>query len=258
MSVHRPQFDVSWITPDWPAPRAVRALSTLRAGGASRAAYAGLNLGDHVGDDAQAVADNRTALMHAANLPAAPCWLSQVHGARALDAAEWRAGTQADACWTAQPGQVCAVLSADCLPVLFCTRDGDRVAAAHAGWRGLLAGVLEAALAGMAAPANEVMAWLGPAIGPESFEVGDEVRAQFVAVFPAAQALFRPGAGGRWMADLYGLARLRLREAGVTAVHGGGWCTLREAERFYSYRRDGATGRMASLIWLEAPRPARS
>ncbi len=252
MNVPHAPIPASWISPDWPAPRMVRALCSLRSGGVSRGAYAGLNLGDHVGDDARAVADNRAALMRAAGLPAAPCWLRQVHGVGVIDAAQWQAGAAADACWTAQPGRVCAVLSADCLPVLFCARDGSRVAAAHAGWRGLLAGVLEACIDAMGTPARDVLAWMGPAIGPESFEVGEEVRARFCAVLPAAQALFTPSAGGRWMADLYGLARLRLRTAGVSAIHGGGWCTLRDPGRFYSYRRDGETGRMASMIWLEA------
>lgn len=252
MTPHRAHTPLSWIVPDWPAPPPVRALSTLRGGGVSRGVYAGLNLGDHVGDDAQAVADNRAALARAAGLPAAPCWLRQVHGVRAVDAAHWRPGEEADACHAAAPGQVCAVLTADCLPVLLCDRDGGRVAAVHAGWRGLLAGVIESAVRAMGVPGARLIAWLGPAIGPESFEVGGEVRASFLEASPGAAGMFRPGRDDRWMADLYGLARLRLRAAGVVAVHGGGWCTLRDPARFYSYRRDGATGRMATLIWLEA------
>lgn len=244
---------VSWLTPDWPAPAPVRALSTLRAGGVSRGVYEGLNLGDHVGDQPADVSANRAALRRAAALPGEPCWLRQVHGVRAVAAEGWRPGVEADACHAASPGLICAVLTADCLPVLMCSRDGSRVAAAHAGWRGLLDGVIERTLAAMAVDGGDVMAWLGPAIGPRSFEVGAEVRERFLAAAAEAEAMFVPGREGRWLADLYGLARLRLRTAGVTAVHGGGFCTLSEPERFYSYRRDGVTGRMAALIWSEAP-----
>ncbi|HUW29619.1 MAG TPA: peptidoglycan editing factor PgeF [Sulfuriferula sp.] len=237
-----------WIVPDWPAPAQVRTLVTTRAGGVSVAPYAGLNLGDHVGDDRVSVAQNRAILRTA--LPAEPVWLKQVHGIAVLDADSGIASTEADACVTRQAGRVCAVLTADCLPVLFCDHQGRVVAAAHAGWRGLAGGMLEATVAAMQVPAAGVMAWLGPAIGAQAFEVGDEVREAFVAVQPQASAAFVAHRRGKWLADIYALARLRLQGIGVTRIYGGGACTYSEAARFYSYRRDGATGRMASLIWL--------
>ncbi|BBP03923.1 laccase domain protein [Sulfuriferula plumbiphila] len=246
-----------WIVPDWPASAQVRALVTTRAGGVSTAPYAGLNLGDHVGDDPARVAQNRTILR--ASLPAEPVWLKQVHGIAVFDADSGIASTEADASVTRQAGPVCAVLTADCLPVLFCDRDGSVVAAAHAGWRGLVGGVLEATAAAMQVPADSVMAWLGPAIGAQAFEVGDEVREAFVAVQPEASAAFVAQRRGKWLADIYALARLRLQRIGVTRIYGGGACTYSEPVRFYSYRRDGATGRMASLIWLQrdGTKPAR-
>lgn len=237
-----------FLIPDWPAPANVRALQTLRDGGCSPAPWNSFNLGGHVGDEAARVAANRARLR--AELPGEPCWLRQVHGVDVVDAALAAAGTEADAAYATQAGRVCVVMTADCLPVLFCNRQGTVVAAAHAGWRGLLAGVLESTLAAMHCPPGEVMAWLGPAIGPDNFEVGDEVRSAFVAHDTAAGEAFRPQAGGKWLADLYALARRRLNAAGVVAIHGGGLCTVADAGRFFSYRRDGVTGRMASLIWL--------
>ncbi|WP_298393159.1 peptidoglycan editing factor PgeF [uncultured Azonexus sp.] len=237
-----------FLIPDWPAPANVRALQTLRDGGCSPTPWGSFNLGDHVGDDAARVAANRVRLR--AELPGEPCWLRQVHGVEVVDVAQVAAGTEADAAYATQAGRVCVVMTADCLPVLFCNRQGTVVAAAHAGWRGLLAGVLENTLAAMHCPPGEVMAWLGPAIGPDNFEVGDEVRSAFVAHDAAAGEAFRPQAGGKWLADLYALARRRLNAAGVVAIHGGGLCTVADAGRFFSYRRDGVTGRMASLIWL--------
>ena len=237
-----------WIVPDWPAPEQVSALVTTRAGGVSVAPYAGLNLGGHVGDDPASVAQNR-AILRAA-LPAEPVWLTQVHGSTMFDADGGNVSTEADASMTRQAGRVCAVLTADCLPVLFCDRQGSVVAAAHAGWRGLVGGMLEATVAAMQVPADSVMAWLGPAIGAQAFEVGDEVREAFIAVQPAASTAFAPHRHGKWLADIYALARLRLQRIGVTRIYGGGACTYNESARFYSYRRDGATGRMASLIWL--------
>ncbi|MDD3484451.1 peptidoglycan editing factor PgeF [Azovibrio restrictus] len=241
-----------FIIPDWPAPARVRSLQTTRLGGISLPPYDSLNLGAHVGDAPEAVAGNRASV--AASLPAQPCWLEQVHGTRVLDldeegTREWRA----DAAFSRQPGRVCAVMTADCLPVLFCDREARVVAAAHAGWRGLLEGVLENTVAAMGLPPAVLMAWLGPAIGPGAFEVGEEVRQAFTARDPAAAACFVPGVPGRHLADLYGLARLRLEACGLPAIHGGGYCTHGEAARFFSYRRDGRTGRMVSLIWLEAP-----
>lgn len=243
---------VDCLRPDWPAPSSVHALVTTRAGGVSVGHHAGLNLGDHVEDDPLAVVENRRRLRAAANLPAEPVWLRQVHGTAVayLDAAS-RSGIEADAATTDTPGVVCAVLTADCLPVLLCDRTGSRVAVAHAGWRGLAGGVLEASVEVMGASPDELLAWLGPAIGPGSFEVGDEVREVFVDRDPAAEEAFVPSPAGRWLADLYELARLRLRACGIDAVYGGGWCTLRDAQRFYSYRRDAKTGRMATLIWLD-------
>ena len=236
------------LVPDWPAPANVRALQTLRSGGCSPAPWNSFNLGDHVGDAPAHVAANRAALR--SRLPAEPLWLNQVHGNATVEGKNWPESKMADASFSRQPGTVCAVMTADCLPVLFCDRAGTVVAAAHAGWRGLVGGVLEATIAGMAVPADQLLAWLGPAIGPQAFEVGDEVRTAFIADDAGAAACFAPKAPGKWLADIYGLARRRLRRAGVTAVFGGDLCTVSDPERFFSYRRDGVTGRQASLIWL--------
>ncbi|GHD23236.1 laccase domain protein [Halioglobus japonicus] len=248
------------IEPDWPAPPRVRALSTTRAGGVSIGPYQGLNLGQHVGDDPAAVDANR-ALVRAHLGGAQLQWLQQVHGTAVV-----LAGNQflpeADASWAATPDYACAVMTADCLPVLFCDEAGTRVAAAHAGWRGLCAGVLEATVASMDCAPERTLAWLGPAIGPRAFEVGPEVKAAFVAAdnkLPlrvageaGSAACFVPSEGrqGAFMADLYALARHRLRVAGVQQLFGGDFCTFSDGARFFSYRRDGQTGRMASLIWL--------
>jgi hypothetical protein len=241
------------IVPDWPAPPWVRACTTTRRGGESTGAFASLNLAQHVGDDPAAVAANRAQLRAGLALPAQPVWLAQVHGCDAVSL-ESAVGIveppAADAAVTREPGRVCAVLTADCLPVLLCDRGGTVCAAVHAGWRGLHRGVIEAALARLGRPPSSVLAWLGPAIGPSRFEVGPEVRAAFLAQDAGAAGAFRPGAGDRWLADLYALARRRLTAAGVEQVSGGGLCTASDAARFYSYRRDGRTGRMATLIWL--------
>ena len=245
----------SVIVPDWPAPRAVRALLTTRRGGVSCAPYASLNLGDHVGDDRSAVAANRALLRGALVGSGDPRWLAQVHGTRVVNAASCSPGNspvQADASFAREQGVVCAVMTADCLPVLFCDEDGSVVAAAHAGWRGLLAGVLEATVAAMGVAAPTLLAYLGPAIGPRAFEVGDEVRSAFVAVDGALAAAFKPALPGKWLADIYLLARLRLAALGLVRVYGGDFCTYRDVERFFSYRRDAQTGRMASMIWLTA------
>lgn len=237
-----------WIIPDWPAPAAVRALSTTRTGGFSTGPWHSLNLGLRSGDDPSAVARNRALLR--SQLPAEPHWLQQVHGACVLH----HSGAQlpeADAQVSAGPNQVCVVLSADCLPVLFCNRAGTRVAAAHAGWRGMAAGVLENTVIAMAESPSELLAWLGPAIGPASYEVGDDVRNRFVKDDAEAGRAFERR-GKAWMFDLYAMARLRLGRAGVTAVSGSAFCTYREANRFFSFRRDGQTGRMASLVWIES------
>lgn len=242
---------------DWPAPGNVRTLLTTRLGGVSRGAYSSMNLGQHVGDDPLAVAANRQQLtdMLAACSAGSPVWLNQVHGTRVVDAAALvgNRAPEADASFARAAGVVCAVMTADCLPVLFCDASGTVVAAAHAGWRGLLAGVLEEAVAAMGVPGEDVIAYLGPAIGPQAFEVGDEVRSAFVEVDEHAAQAFKTSVAGKWLADIYWLARQRLQRKGVTRVYGGSHCTYREADRFFSYRRDGQTGRMASLIWLDRP-----
>jgi YfiH family protein len=239
-----------WIVPDWHAPAQVGSLVTTRRGGVSGGVFASLNLGDHVGDDPASVAANREIVCQ--RMDARPVWLKQVHGVRVIDAAacDGSLPPEADAAFTKRSGVACTVMTADCLPVLLCDTKGQVIAAAHTGWRGLLAGVLEATVDVMETPGRELMAWLGPAIGPRAFEVGGEVRAAFVDADPDAATAFHPVDSGKWLADIYLLARQRLARRGVDRVFGGGFCTVNEAERFFSYRRDGQTGRMASLIWL--------
>ncbi len=237
------------LVPAWPAPANVRVLQTLRTGGCSPAPWDSFNLGDHVGDSSALVAANRAMLREW--LPVEPLWLQQVHGIATVNADFETKLLEADAAIARQPGSVCVVMTADCLPVLLSDRAGTVVAAAHAGWRGLAAGVLEATIEKMDVPASELLAWLGPAIGPKCFEVGDEVRANFVDKDPAATLAFATKPSGKWLADIYTLARQRLQAAGVNSISGGDFCTFTEAERFFSYRRDGVTGRMASLIWLD-------
>ncbi len=240
-----------WIRPLWPAPPQVRALATTRAGGESSGAYASLNLAEHVGDDPERVEANRRRLRELLGLPGEPLWLAQVHGCAVVVGEEALSGCEADASVAFGPGWVCAVLTADCLPLLLCNRQGTRVAAVHAGWRGLAAGVVEAALERIGGAGEDLLCWLGPAIGPGAYEVGAEVRECFLDQDPQAAEAFHPqGDGRRWYADLYRLARRRLARQGVEAVYGGDCCTYSEPERFFSFRRDGTTGRMASLIWL--------
>lgn len=243
---------MNWIAPQWPAPANVRALSTTRDGGISEGVFAGLNLGAHVGDVPARVEANRSLLQQAAGIPGRLNWLNQVHGVTVHAVSdEYDAAPDADAASAHDAGLACIVMTADCLPVLFCDRAGTRVAAAHAGWRGLHAGVLEASIAAMECEPGEILAWLGPAIGPTAFEVGDEVRDAFMVEQAEAETAFVPSSNeGKWLADIYQLARLRLARAGVTAVYGGEHCTFSDPEHFYSYRRDGQTGRMASIIWL--------
>ncbi|MDD2919054.1 peptidoglycan editing factor PgeF [Rhodoferax sp.] len=256
----------TWLTPDWPAPAGVHAICTTRMGGVSLAPYDSLNLGDHVGDDPAHVAANRAIFEHA--IGAHPVFLNQVHGTQVvtLDAST-PDRTMADACLTDQPGLACTVMVADCLPVLFTNTRGQAVAAAHAGWRGLAGqggvGILEAthqrffdlAQGDQARQAAETMVWLGPCIGPQAFEVGDEVRAAFTASDPRAGDFFKPLLQGKWLADLAGLARLRLRAMGISQIYGNdsspAWCTMGNASRFFSYRRDRVTGRIAVCIWRE-------
>lgn len=239
---------VSGIRPDWPAPPRVKAFSTTRLGGVSKGPWSGLNLGLHVGDQEVAVLRNRALLREHLALPSEPQWLQQQHGVavRTPDSGS----DCADASVETRPGRVCAVMTADCLPVLLCNRDGTRVAAAHAGWRGLCAGVIEAAVRAFDDRPDELLAWLGPAIGPAHFEVGAEVRQAFVGGDAATAACFLQNREDHWLADLYGLARHRLSQFGIEAISGGEYCTFSDADRFYSYRRDGISGRMATLIWL--------
>lgn len=252
---------IEFIVPDWPAPRGVRALTTTRGGGVSHAPYDSLNLAEHVGDELDSVLENRRQLRRQLGLDADPFWLNQVHGTQVVRvtgngdiphfSSEMRNVPIADAAVSDRAGPVCAILTADCLPVLFARTDGTRVAAAHAGWRGLAAGVLEATVQALATPPRELLAWLGPGIGPRHFEVGSEVRAAFLRLDPAAAAAFRANERGRWQADLYRLARQHLNRAGIDAIYGGTHCTFEEAETFFSHRRDGQCGRMATLIWIE-------
>jgi len=239
------------VNASWSAPRGVHALTTTRIAGASTGPYRGLNLGDHVGDRDDAVAANRAFLARELALPAEPLWLTQVHGSVVIDAAVARPGARADAAWTDQVGVVCAVLTADCIPLVLATRCGTRVAAVHVGWRGLVAGVVENVLAVLADGADPV-AWMGPAISRRGFEVGPEVVAALAGDDREAQRCFAPGTGDRAMADLFGLLRLRLNRAGVAEVAGGDHCTFSDPARFFSYRRDGRSGRMATLIWRAA------
>ena len=243
---------VAILAPQWPAPQGVRAAFTQRGGGVSTGRYESLNLGARVGDLDAAVAENRRRVRVQLQLPGEPAWIEQVHGVGVLELdAPAPSVPRADAVIARRAGAVCAVQVADCLPVLFAARDAGAVAAAHAGWRGLAAGVLEATVARLGVEPQQLIAWLGPAIGPSHFEVGEEVRAAFTAHDRAAAEAFAPNARGRWQCDLGALARQRLAASGIGAVYGGGWCTFADAARFFSYRRDGQCGRMAALIWLD-------
>ena len=235
-----------WIEPEWPAPPHVRALITTRRGGVSEGVFASMNLGASSGD--KNVDANRALLR--AFLPAEPVWLLQMHGDRVVEAKPTSRIPEADASFARSPGVVCAVLTADCLPVFLCDGQGTMVAAAHAGWRGLASGILTRAVEALPASPLELMAYLGPAIGAQAFEVGADVRQAFINVWSVCDEAFTPH-GKKWLANLYQLARLQLAAAGVTRVNGGGLCTFTDRDRFFSHRRDGVTGRMASLIWLE-------
>ncbi|BAU56898.1 peptidoglycan editing factor PgeF [Halorhodospira halochloris] len=244
---------VGFVAPEQPLAVGVKAFTTTRSGGVSRPPYASLNLAEHTGDDRSAVAENRRLLEVAAELPEPPRWLAQVHGTEVVAAHEQQQGAQADASWTDRPGVVCAVLTADCLPVVFAAQDGSSVAVAHAGWRGLCAGVLEETLDAMPVPAGQIVAWLGPAIGADAFEVGRDVKEAFMNADPASQEFFVPGREGRFYADLYSLALLRLKRRNIKDVFGYNWCTFKQRQLFFSYRRDGArTGRMATLVCRES------
>ena len=243
------RLPADWIAPEWPAPPGVKAFVTSRSGGVSTGPYASLNLGTRVGDDAHAVSENRARVR--AFLPADPRWLHQVHGTRVVQADRVAQETSADAAFTRVCGVVCTVQVADCLPVLFCDREGTCVAAAHAGWRGLSAGVLEQTIAALGLPASRLIAWLGPAIGPRAFEVGADVLSAFAQSDPSHSAFAAAADPGKWLADLFALARERLASAGLSAISGGGLCSFSDPARFFSHRRDRITGRQAAFIWLE-------
>lgn len=248
--------DSNFIVPNWPAPANVKALQTTRLGGASISPYASLNLGTHVGDDAIAVSKNRQLLSQ--YLPSEPVWVNQVHGVKVIDAAQSTCMQNADAAFTTQAKVVCVTITADCLPVLLCDRAGTVVAAVHAGWRGLCDGAIEAAVSKLPVEKSEILAWLGPAIGPDAFEVGAEVRQQFMQHDSHAEQAFKPHSdhieNQKWLCNMYIIARQRLKNMGVTHIYGGSinedFCTYTDETRFFSFRRDNLTGRMASLIWL--------
>ncbi len=249
---------IGFLAADWPAPPGIVAGTTLRTGGVSEGIYRSLNLGAHVADSAEHVAQNRERLLQTLALPSQPHWLRQVHGDTVTRLPEVAVGGEADAAYTTAADTICAVLTADCLPVLFAARDGSAVAAAHAGWRGLAAGILSATVAALPCKPSSLLAWLGPAISQSAFEVGEEVLAQFVAGAPDARRHFKENARGRFQADLYGLARDALRRDGVTAVYGGDRCTYAEDTAFFSYRRDGRCGRMASIVFRQGVRQGDS
>jgi hypothetical protein len=240
-----------FITASWPAPRSIKTLTTTRAGGFSVGCYESFNLGDHVGDSGEAVQKNRARLRASLALPTEPLWLKQVHGTHVVNAQTATPGVTADGAWTDKRGVVLAVLTADCLPIFLCDKSGTRVALLHAGWRGLAAGVVESGVKALGAKGGDLIAHLGPGIGPDAYEVGVDVRAAFVKDALRAEAAFRPSRDGHWWADVYALAWLKLRALGVEAVTGGEHCTFEEKNKFFSYRRDGVTGRMASLMWME-------
>jgi YfiH family protein len=243
---------IKFIHPKWPAPSNVKALQTTRGGGVSTGAFASLNMGAHVGDDPIAVAKNRQLL--SSYLPSEPVWVNQVHGVNVIDAANSSCLQNADASFATKSNVVCVTMTADCLPILLCDTKGTVVAAVHAGWRGLCDGVIEAAIAKMQVPAKEILVWLGPAIGPKAFEVGADVKVQFAEKDRQAELAFKPH-GDKWMCNLYVIAKQRLNHMGVTQIYGASvneeFCTYTDVDRFYSFRRDNITGRMASMIWLE-------
>ncbi|NWG38775.1 MAG: peptidoglycan editing factor PgeF [Hydrogenophilaceae bacterium] len=240
---------MQFIHPAWPAPFNVHSMVTTRMGGISQPPFDSFNLAGHVGDVPEFVAANRALLRK--HCPAEPMWLNQVHGNIVALADDIDSLVDADASVSFKPGTVCVVLTADCLPVLFCDRKGTRVAAAHAGWRGLAAGVLEASINAMQCEPCDILAWMGPAIGQKAFEVGDDVRDVFIRDLAESEAAFLPAQPGKWVADIYQLARLRMKRAGVVNVYGDGFCTYTDSKRFFSFRREGKTGRMATLIWRD-------
>jgi polyphenol oxidase len=238
-----------WLQPDWPAPANIHTATTLRTGGVSQYGYASLNPATHVGDSPELVSQNRHIIKTLLDLPSEPIWLNQIHSNRAVKAIETDTPPQADASYSNQPGVVCVVLTADCLPLLVCSSDGAEIAAIHAGWRGLLDGVIDNTIAAM--QNKDLMVWLGPAIGSDRFEVGSEVHAVFMAKSADNALAFKQQSQDKWLADIYQLARINLAALGINNVYGGGFCTVTDQKRFYSYRRDKVTGRMATLIWRD-------
>lgn len=239
-----------FIIPDWPAPQNVKAISTTRDGGVSRAPYEHLNLGTHVGDDLQLVLKNRQLLTALAKLPEPPRWLEQVHGINIIDSSDWQENIEADAIFSQHRNHVCTVMTADCLPLLLCNQQGDCVAAVHVGWRGLAAGIIEKSLTRFSCKPSDILAWLGPAIGPAQFEVGQDVYDAFTKNDINAKTAFVATDKRLYHADIYKLARQQLQKKGVLEIFGGDFCTVSDKQRFFSYRRDGITGRMASMIWI--------
>lgn len=238
------------IEPDWPAPDTVHAATSTRHGGVSSGVFDSLNLGTHVSDDPQRVAQNRQLLRSALQAPTEPRWLNQTHSTIVIDAATVGSSPpEADAAWTNQNDVVCTVMTADCMPLLMCSADGEHLAACHAGWRGLANGIIENTLDTFPQAAQDILIWLGPTIGPQAFEVGEDVVSAFTAWSAESHAAFVQTHEDKWLADLYSLAKLRLRAKGFENIYGGEFCTYSDSERFFSYRRDGQTGRMASLIW---------
>jgi hypothetical protein len=244
--------ELQWLKPNWPAPAHVRAYSTSRQGGFSEQAFNSLNLGDHVGDEVNNVAKNRAALKSKLNLPNEPHWLKQVHGNKVIQIHHGSSGIdEADGCFTKQASNICVVLTADCLPILISDKAGTTVAAIHAGWRGLASGIIDVALCTLGLPYDSLLVWLGPAIGPTQFEVGDDVKAIFANKAYNTDPAFKPKTANKWLLDIYQIARYNLSHYGVEHIYGGGECTFTQSEKYFSYRRDGITGRMASLIWLD-------
>lgn len=242
--------DSSLIIPNWPAPDNIKAVSTTRRNGFSQAPYHQLNLGTHVGDSKQHVFQNRQQLIKLAKLPESPRWLNQIHSTTLINSSEWQENIDADAIFSRQQNHVCTVMTADCLPILLCNQQGDMVAAIHAGWRGLVSGIIEKTIQQFCCDNSEIIVWLGPAIGPTQFEVGQEVYNKFVTFDQNASHAFTTVDEQHFLADIYQLARQRLQQNGVHAIFGGDFCTVSDKDQFFSYRRDGITGRMASMIWI--------
>ena len=240
-----------FISPDWPAPDNIRAFSTTRHGGFSQAPFDSLNFGDHVGDDIALVSQNRAQLRQIIQAPEEPLWLKQAHSDHVVNSLDWQLNIEADAIFSQHRNHVCTIMTADCLPILLCNQQGDTVAAIHAGWRSLAAGIIEKTLRRFQCDSSSIMAWLGPAIGPSQFEVGQDVYDAFCRHSPSASQAFKATDNSHYLADIYQLARQRLESQAITAIYGGDFCTVSDEQRFFSYRRDGKTGRMATLIWIQ-------